>query len=71
MQAFSRCGECCSLAVVHGLLNVVASLVAEDGLLDMQAQSWGARAQLPRGMWDVSSWTRDRTCVPCIPQADS
>ena len=26
----------------------------------------GIRAQLPQGMWDLSSWTRDRTCVPCI-----
>ena len=28
--------------------------------------SCGAWAQLPRGMWDLSSLTRDRTSVPCI-----
>ena len=24
------------------------------------------RASLPHSMWDLSSWTRDQTCVPCI-----
>ena len=28
--------------------------------------SCGARASLPRGLWDLSSPTRDRTRVPCI-----
>ena len=28
--------------------------------------SCGAWAQLPHGMWDLSSLTRDRTHVPCI-----
>ena len=31
-----------------------------------ELSSCGARAQLPRGMWDLSSLTRDRTHVPCI-----
>ena len=28
--------------------------------------SLGARAQWCCGMWDLSSLTRDQTCVPCI-----
>ena len=28
--------------------------------------SSGSLALLPRGMWDLSTLTRDRTCVPCI-----
>ena len=26
------------------------------------------QAYLPQGMWDLSSPTRDQTCVPCIPR---
>ena len=40
------------------LLVVVASLVAELSSCD----AW---AQLPHGMWDFSSLTRDRTHIPC------
>ena len=52
-----------SLVVVHGLCSLwhAGSLVVAHGL-----RSCGARASLPRGMWDLSSPTRDRTCVPCI-----
>ena len=28
--------------------------------------SCSTQAQLPSGMWDLSSMTRDRTCIPCI-----
>ena len=28
--------------------------------------SYDAQASLPHGMWDLSSPTRDQTCVPCI-----
>ena len=28
--------------------------------------SCGVQDLLPRGMWDLSSPTRDRTCVPCV-----
>ena len=28
--------------------------------------SSGSLALLPHGMWDLSTLTRDRTCVPCI-----
>ena len=45
-----------------------------DGFSCFRAQILGARAQLccgtwaqlPQGMWGLSSWTRNRTCVPCI-----
>ena len=33
---------------------------------ERELSSCGAWAQLPRGMWDLSSLTRDRTPVPCI-----
>ena len=26
----------------------------------------GSLALLPHGMWDLSTLTRDRTCIPCI-----
>ena len=37
-----------SLVVVHGLLIAVTSLIAVHG-----CNSWGARAQLPHGMWNL------------------
>ena len=39
----------------------MASPVGAHGL-----SSCGTQALLPRGTWDPSSLTRDRTCVPCI-----
>ena len=27
--------------------------------------SCGVRAYVPRSTWDLGSWTRDQTCVPC------
>ena len=48
---------------VHGLCSLrhVGSLVEAQEL-----SSCGTRAQVPRGMWEPSSPTRDRTRVPCI-----
>ena len=62
-----------SLVTVHGHLIEVANLV-EHELYSAQAlvvvthglSSHVPCAQLPHGMWDLSSWTRDQTCVPCI-----
>ena len=63
-----------SVAVMCGLLIVVASLIAEHGLQSSQAlivassafSSWGAHT-VPLGPWHVeSAHTRNRTCVPCI-----
>ena len=54
-----------SLVVVHGLLIMVASLVAEHEL-------WGERAfiavahRISCSQYVGSSLTRDRTCVSCI-----
>ena len=42
-------------------LECMGSIVVVCGL-----SSYGVRAQLPRSMWDLSSPTRDQTCVPCI-----
>ena len=51
--AFSRCGERGLLFIaVHGLLIVVASLV-DHGLQAHRLSSFGARAQLFRGTWDL------------------
>ena len=52
-RLLSSCG-------VHGS-EFAASVVAVRGL-----SSCGAQAHFPLGMWDLSSPTRDRTCVPCI-----
>ena len=54
-----------SLAVVHGLLIAVASLAAEHGLSGVGASVVGLTGLVaPRRV--ESSWTRDRTCVPCF-----
>ena len=54
-----------SLVVLHGLLIVVASFVAERGL-----QAHGLQYLQHPGLVAVrhveSSWIRDRTHVPCI-----
>ena len=42
-------------------LQYAGSLVEAGGL-----SSCGVWASLPRGMWDLSSLTRNQTCVPCI-----
>ena len=46
----------CSVVLQH-----TGSLVEVGGL-----SSCGAWAWLPRSMWDLSSPTKDRTCIPCI-----
>ena len=78
MWAFSSRSELGLLFVaVCGLLTAVASLVAEHGLQVCRLQQlWlvGSRAQAQQlwrtglvAPWNVgSSWTRDRTLVPCI-----
>ena len=78
VRAFSSCREWGLLFVaVRGLLIPVASLVAEHGLQARRLQQlWLAdsRAQAQQ-LWRMglvalrhvgSSWTRARTCVPCI-----
>ena len=70
--------HCCARAFSSsGLLIAVASLVAEHGLQARRLSSCGLRALECRlsswwcmglvAPWHVgSSWTRARTCVPCI-----
>ena len=50
-----------SLWCTGPLLHRAESFIAARGL-----SGCGARAQLLCGMWDISSLTRDQTCVPCI-----
>ena len=51
---FSSCSEWGLLFTgVHGLLVVVASLVAERGLWAGRRNSWGTVALCPHGMWDL------------------
>ena len=53
-RAFSSCGERGPLfIVVRGPLTIVASLVAEHRLQTRRLSSFGSRAQLFRGMWDL------------------
>ena len=54
-----------SLAAGHGLLTVVASLVAEHRLLGMLAQELWRMGLVALQHVDSSS-SRDQTCVTCI-----
>ena len=57
-QAFSSCG---SWAFCHGTR---ASLVIGSGACRLC--SYGMKAWFPQGKWDLSSLTRDQTCILCI-----
>ena len=64
-RAFSSCCEQgCSVGVVRG--------ISCGGFSCCRARLWGTQASVFVGyglvaLWHVeSSWTRDRTCVPCI-----
>ena len=71
-RAFSSCGKWEPLFIaVRGPLTIVASLVAEHRLQMRRLSSCGSRAQLLRGMWDLSSLTRDRTRAPCSGSTES
>ena len=53
-RAFSSCGKRGPLFIaVHGPLTIAASLVAEHRLQTRRISSYGSRAQLLRGMWDL------------------
>ena len=53
-RAFSSCGEWGPLfIVVRGPLTVAASVVAKYRLQTRRLSSYGSRAQLLRGMWDL------------------
>ena len=70
MRAFPSCGEQePPFVAVHGLLIMMAALVAEHRSRDMGFRSAGS-AVVACGLtapWHVgASWTRDQTRVPCI-----
>ena len=53
-RAFSICGKWGLLFIaVRGPLTIAASPVAEHRLQTRRLSSWGSRAQLLRGMWDL------------------
>ena len=53
-RAFSSCGKRGPLFIaVRGPLTIAASLVAEHRLQTHRLSSYGSRAQLLRGMWDL------------------
>ena len=55
VRAFSSCGEWGPLFIaVRGPLTIAASLVAEQRLQMLRLSSCGSRAQLLRGMWDLT-----------------
>ena len=65
-RAFSSCGKQGPLFIaVRGPLTIAASLVAEHRLQTRRLSSYGSRAQLLRGMWDLPT-PGLRTRVPCI-----
>ena len=54
-RAFSSCGKRGPLFIaVRGPLTIAASLVAEHRLQTLRLSNCGSRAQLLRGMWDLS-----------------
>ena len=54
VRAFSSCGEQGPLFIaVHGPLTIAASLVVEHRLQTRRLSSYGSRAQLLRGMYDL------------------
>ena len=54
-RAFSSCGKRGPLSIaVRGPLTIAASLVAEHRLQTRRLSNCGSRAQLLRGMWDLS-----------------
>ena len=70
-RAFSSCGELGPLLIaVRRLLTVAAFLVAEHRLQMRRLSSCGSRAQLLRGMWDLSRPGLEPVC-PLHWQADS
>ena len=48
------------------MLMALTPLVVERGLQSMWASLVMVQAELPHGMWDLSSWTRDQTSDPSI-----
>ena len=54
------------LLVSHGLLSGWLLLLRSTGSRLRGLPSCGTWAQLPRGMWNLSSQTRDHTHGPCI-----
>ena len=65
-RAFSSCVKREPLFIaVRGPLTIAASLVAEHRLQTRRLSNCGSRAQLLRGMWDLSSLIRDRTRTSC------
>ena len=53
-RAFSSCGKWGPLFIaVRGPFIIAASLVAEHMLQTLRLSSFGSRAQLLRGMWDL------------------
>ena len=63
------CGMWTSLQLWHAgsRAHGLCSLWQAGSLVEVrELRSCGTQAQLPRGMWDLSSLTRDRTYIPCI-----
>ena len=61
-------GQPCTLLFLKRLLWLPWISVAARGLFPVAGElsSCGLLAQSPQGMWDLSSLTRDQTCVSCI-----
>ena len=66
-QDFSRL----ALSVIRLLRSVILGLPASKSptLPVQNADSFFLAARL--GLWDLSSWTRDPTCAPCIESVES
>ena len=51
---------------IRSWLQHAGSFTVAHGLQSAQLSSCCTRAYLPQSMWDLSSPTRDQTCIPCI-----
>ena len=57
--------SCWVLVMACGLTWVAAQeLYLGSGVAVLRLSIWGVQVRLPRGMWDLSSLTNDRTHVP-------
>ena len=51
---------------IRSWLQHAGSFIVTRGLQSAQLSSCCTRVYLPQSMWDLSSPTRDQTCIPCI-----
>ena len=59
-------GLSCGMCDLHCVLEDVSLCCVDSLAVAHRLSSCGTQALLLHGMWDLSSQTRDQTCIPCI-----